>query len=452
MAQGTLDDPMTLTEALTSSRIEPGHIIHLLSGTYTLVETIAPSLTGTAESPIIIVPESAQPSIDTRDKTIDWTAGEGEYCRINNIRFHSALGEKRVSDLGGAPPPDITRTWLGVQGGTGGQLYNAIIHDVANVGWSKAQRGGLLADSHIFNIGFQVLGGQTGGGHCMYAQNYAASPSKTISNCIMNGTLGFMLALKGSPAAEVYNFVIENCIFIGGTQRFGQDGAPTGNITIRDCVFWNTHLHFSGHSAETGTNITLENCYMVVDNHSIFRIADSTFQNNTIVQLVSFTALVICDPREGNTWNNNAYSWTDTVPTHKPFSVDDTLYDFPDWQTLTGFDENSTFTTDSPSGTQQFVFACDALSFPRIAHIAVVNWDELETVDVDVSALDMITSGNYRLHNAYDPLDDYDDFVYDGSGSVTVSFVGRSVAIPDGMIEPILTLDARFGAWILEKI
>lgn len=91
------------------------------------------------------------------------------------------------------------------------------------------------------------------------------------------------------------------------------------------------------------------------------------------------------------------------------------------------------------------VFLCSTP--PQIAHIAVMNWQQLNSVAVPVGGL---TIGNtYVLRNAYDPLADTTTFVY-GGGDVPINMLGRGVALPFGYPTPLAVIDKRFGAWILE--
>jgi len=447
MAQGTIYDPMTLTEALSSDRIQSGHTVYLKAGTYALADAYTSTLAGGTGELITIRPHTTEPIINLNEHRLDLFGGGMSYVAMRDLVLCDLSTETRETELEGVPAPDLSRGWLDLPA-DGVTLHNLRIHDTSGVGWWNAAGGGTLDSSDIYNIGWHVSG-QPGGGHCLYTQNDAASQTKTIRNCIFGGSYGFVLAPKGSAAAEVCNYVFENCIFLGGDQRFGQDGANVDNIIIRNCVSWASRFHFSGPG---GTSVTIEDNYFGTTPRHQWDLTESTVQRNVLVCPEVDPILIIDGPRGNNDWDNNTYI-TNGFRINGTFLTEQTDPrtdgDFDDWKTATGYDANSTHAITLPIANVQYVFPCIA---PRVAHIAVFNWEELETVDVDVSALEMTTDGNYRLRNAYDPLTDYDDFAYDGSGTVTVSFVGRGNAVPLGAVEPILTLDARFGAWILEKL
>lgn len=110
-----------------------------------------------------------------------------------------------------------------------------------------------------------------------------------------------------------------------------------------------------------------------------------------------------------------------------------------------------TGSVEKSSGSNDvFVYPC--VTAPRVAHIAVYNWQQLATVSVDVSALSLTTGATYRLRNALDPLADYEDFAYDGSGALSVNMTARSVATPIGADAPLVAWDVRFGTFVLEAL
>lgn len=450
MAQGTLADPMTLTEALTCQRVQPGHRLNLLPGVHRLSAPLNPSFPSGVDETTIAPYMSARAVIDVGVHNVSWTSRSGPVL-IRDTDIRSISGTRRAFTRDELPnlPATGTRGWIGLPG-HGSRIINTRFHDVENVGWSALSLEGTLEESQISNIGYS-LNGASGGGHCMYAQNRLTSGWRVIRNCILGPSYGFVLALKGSPAAEVYNFLIENCIFLGGTQRFGQDGAPTGNIIVRNCVAWNTNWHFAGHRADTGINITFEDNYLGVNDHNFLRIAESSVQRNVFVAHRSpFPGLIFASDRPGNIWDYNRYITDGIHYTGTHFALDTEAgrlaLNFADWQAQTGYDAHGAHLTTLPAENVHFVYPCSA----RVAHIAVVNWQGLDTVQVDVSG--MMPGGTYRVSNAYDPLNDTDIIIYDGGGTIELSFVGRSNAIPDGAAESIYALDARFGAWIIERV
>lgn len=93
---------------------------------------------------------------------------------------------------------------------------------------------------------------------------------------------------------------------------------------------------------------------------------------------------------------------------------------------------------------------CTTTGAKRVAHIGINNPTSEAAVSVDVSALSLTTGASYRLRNALDPLADYEDFAYDGSGAISINMTARSVAVPIGAAAPLVAWDVRFGAYVLE--
>lgn len=91
------------------------------------------------------------------------------------------------------------------------------------------------------------------------------------------------------------------------------------------------------------------------------------------------------------------------------------------------------------------VFPCTTPN--KVAHIAVLNWEQLGAVDVTIDGLTV--GATYKLRNAYDPMVDVTEFTYAG-GAIALPFIGRTIAKPYGFDSALATLDPRFGAWQLE--
>ena len=103
----------------------------------------------------------------------------------------------------------------------------------------------------------------------------------------------------------------------------------------------------------------------------------------------------------------------------------------------------------SASGGANVVKVFPSTTEGKVAHIAAMNWEQLDAVSVTVDG--MIAGNAYRLRNAYDPLVDVQEFVHQG-GDLVLPFVGRTVAKPVGYDTALIALDKRFGAWALEQV
>jgi len=129
-------------------------------------------------------------------------------------------------------------------------------------------------------------------------------------------------------------------------------------------------------------------------------------------------------------WNGNSYFRSETAGAFMGNSVEK---DFPDWQNATGYDRNSSYVVGQPGGTR--VFIRPNRYEPGRANLIVYNWNNLDTVPVDVSSV--LTAGSaYEVRNAADffaaPVL---SGVFDGQ-PLSLPMTGLTVAAPNG---PLLT-------------
>lgn len=129
-------------------------------------------------------------------------------------------------------------------------------------------------------------------------------------------------------------------------------------------------------------------------------------------------------------WDNNSYL-SPTADTYFRFNSNE--YDFAGWQTVTGFDANSTHTVGPLSGTK--IFVRPNRYEPGRANVIVYNWDNLDSVAVDVSSV-LAPGAAYEVRNAQDffapPVL---SGVFNG-GPLILPMTGLTVAAPTG---PLLT-------------
>jgi hypothetical protein len=129
-------------------------------------------------------------------------------------------------------------------------------------------------------------------------------------------------------------------------------------------------------------------------------------------------------------WDHNIY-WR--LATGKDFLRDSVEYDFPGWRSATGYDQNSTYSVGNLSGTKVFVRP-NQYEAGR-ANIIVYNWDNLNSVRVDVSSV-LAPGAAYEVRNAQDffaaPAS---SGVFDGQ-PLDLPMTGLTVAVPNG---PLLT-------------
>jgi len=115
------------------------------------------------------------------------------------------------------------------------------------------------------------------------------------------------------------------------------------------------------------------------------------------------------------TWDNNTYVHS---AAGSNFLINASGYSFPEWQTVTGYDQNSTYRASGLSGTEVFVRS-NRFETGR-ANIVVYNWDNLDSVAVDLSSV-LAPGAAYEVRNAQD---------FFGPPVATGVFKGQMLALP----------------------
>ena len=93
-------------------------------------------------------------------------------------------------------------------------------------------------------------------------------------------------------------------------------------------------------------------------------------------------------------WDDNTYVWGAGA---SEVSLNQVPYSFGDWQMLTGYDWNSTFVVGDLQGTR--IFVRPNLYERGRATIVVYNWDDLDSVTVDVSSV-LAAGSDFEVRNA----------------------------------------------------
>ena len=181
----------------------------------------------------------------------------------------------------------------------------------------------------------------------------------------------------------------------------------------------------------TNGNVALLDNYLphglLMSNWAVVTVVGNLFvsRRNYIVRLDQ------SEPLTQAFWDGNAY-WG--AATGRDFLRDGTEHDFSGWQDATGFDQSSTYSSGRLSGTTVFVRP-NRYEAGR-ANIIVYNWDDLNSVAVDVSAV-LAPDSVYEVRNAQDLLaEPVLSGVYDGGQPLELPMSGLTVAVPNG---PLLT-------------
>jgi hypothetical protein len=155
--------------------------------------------------------------------------------------------------------PNLNRPWggLNMKGGVDCKYINMVMHhNCQGVSFWAEATGGELHGCLIYDNGW--IAPNRGHGHAVYTQN--KDGTKIISDCIMTGGCGFSMHGFGSKNAYVDNFVTEgNIVYNANTYLIG-GGRPSQHICVR-----NNYLYNVG-TMELGTGPKLNEDLLVRDN------------------------------------------------------------------------------------------------------------------------------------------------------------------------------------------
>ena len=427
MNKGTQDSLWDLKSVLAGEQkaIQPGDIVWVGMGTYAVApptvgghgRAFLCALCGTPEKPIIV---RAKPG---ERATIDGLLHIGHPdTKCHNVEFWGLeIMTSTPRAAGPLPLPEITRPEGGVYTYDGARcrFINCIVHD-NNQGFSfwveavDAEIYGCL----IYHNGVQ--GTERGHGHGIYTQN-KDGVKRIVDNILWNGYY-YGIQAYGSDTAYVYGFHIEGNILFSNGMASSTDGCsqfvvgggrPSKNIEFLSNVSYmhptsnrvNGTLNY-GHGANE--SLVCKDNYLVNGRYAlVLGCWDKIVGSGNFLfgrALLSMQPLDKVDAnRKGDySWDNNDY-FIGTWPW--PFELgwsappDETLMDFKQWQEKTGLDKNSTAVETpwrSPRGVT--VFIRPNHYDPGRANIAVMNWDRVGAVALDLSGV--LKQGQpYRIFN-----------------------------------------------------
>ena len=391
---GTIDHPLGLADAMAGSggRIVAGNTIYLRAGTYYGLFTCA--LVGTAADPIIIKPYNHEKVI------IEIGMNQtGQYCHIYDMEIRFTNWEHRYD--GEVAEAYLTPLGAGMTG-VGNRFIGCIIHDLWGGGsWQTNQNGGFF-DCLIYNNGCYRTVGEVNqiSGHNIYTQNELEI--QYHHNNILWGAYNYGYHCY-TYSGLINNYdVRRNISFSNGSRQFASGGL--GGQRTRTSAFENNCVYPGDNSWFKGSNCTFNNDYW----------------GGQALQVDALSA--------ENDYGNDAVA---VVP--------DAIPDAP------------------TSGKVIKVFPYDYQDyFAGWAHIAIFNWDEDDTVDVDVSTVTGLSIGDsYRLHGAMDYENDVvegvvqaDSLVHVDMRAISHSVIGRN----GDAVHTVATTFPKFGCFILEKV
>jgi hypothetical protein len=393
---GSADAPWSLAHALSGPpAIQPGDVVWVHGGMY--AGPVTSRLMGARDLPIIVRGVPGERAV------IDGRAAAWDVATLK-------IEGSRVWFWGIEVTNSLERR-LGIARSHGIELYapysrliNMIVHDAGQgLGvWVQAV-GAELYGNLVFDNGW--TGADRGHGHGVYTHN-EGSPKIFRHNIIFN-PYSFVFHAYGSEAARLNNFLLEGNVFFNAPFLVG-GSSPAQDFTLQGNYFYNSNVSF-GYDNRLNGNLT------IADNYFAGYLYVKWWNNVRVTNNVIFPF--------GQTGQDVSVSLTardDGSPTD--FFLDNNTYvrgpardgwdfwlvppgergralTFPLWQ-RTGFDQNSSYEPGAgrrPSANRIFIQRNEYEA--ERAFAVVYNWEHLDTIELDVSALEWKPGDVFEVRN-----------------------------------------------------
>jgi hypothetical protein len=410
---GSAQSPWDLATALNQpSSVQSGATIWLHAGTYR--GNFTSRLTGTAASPIMVRGAPGERAILDGVGTPNGhvLTVNGSYTIYRDFEVTNSYATRVITSTG-SNPPDARGEGVGMYG-PGVKLVNLVIHDTGQgVGnWAGASDGEVYG-SIIFYNGWDAP--DRGHGHGIYAQNQTGKKYLTDNVIFRQFSYGIHGYTEGG---FIDNFDVQGNIVFNNGEPSAQSGFATdilvGGLKVAQTPLLRDNATYFpagegannvGYSAGC-SNPTLTNNYLVAGTALIFNATGT----------IAMT---------GNTFIGSLSGFTQSA--------------YP----------NNTYSSGRPTGSR-VVVRPNKYDAER-AHVAIFNWDNLDSVPVDVSGV--LSAGT-----AYELYDVQDLFgapvlsgVYSG-GTLAVPMTRTTVTTPVGNVPVTIRHTSKeFGAFLLRK-
>jgi hypothetical protein len=404
-------EPFDLHSALSGQVGQAGDTFWLRGGTYSL-GYVTTTIQGAAEKPITF---RQMPGEHARvDGSINIFDSMG-YVVLRDFELYSSDTNRASAQTGvGFDVTDI-RIIPGIASYAPNLSFiNLVVHDQTRHGFyiSPFSSNNLVYGCLVYNNGW--FSPDNAEGHGLYVKE-TNGPTEISDTLVFNNSGANMHVYENTSERRLVGVTLDgNVAFNAGaiqSVRSYRDwivGADAPAIGADKMLLKNNMGYFPPGSAgyeqvligRQGVNgtVTLLNNYwpqgLSMHNWTVATITGNFFAapgTNWIVNLDQTEVSLAVVSWDGNRYVRSA--------TGKDFVRNSTEYNFPDWQSATGYDQNSSYAVGSPSGTTVFV-RTNRYEAGR-ANIVVYNWDNLDTVTADVSSV--LTAGAaYEVRNAQD--------------------------------------------------
>jgi hypothetical protein len=464
---GSINSPWDLKTALSQpSAVTPGSTIYLRGGVYnvpTVELGFTSRLTGTPDNPIIVTSYPGEWAVidgnlsHSTVKNVTILTINGHHSWFVNFEITNTETSNRKIPTSTSNPSSRRGSSV-YDYGKGTKIINLVIHDTGQgIGaWQQGENNEYYGNI-IFNNGWDAP--DRTHGHATYVHNNVGT--KRFEHNIFFNAFSMNGRTGGTEAAHVHNIdFIENTFFNG---ILSWKGPNIKNFRVINNYFYNNPLkvgdeiNHTYHSAEIRDNYAMSGVQLFEFTEHV------TLKNNTVWNnepqgknlVLSHVSSKIAGKFSID--NNFYYKAFDLYPYwqfkinyygvrqfqlrkrtgylafNKTTGSQTTTYSYTkrSWTDDIGFDRNSTYFDHAPTGVKYFIQPnkYDA----RRAHLIIYNWDQADTVNIDVSSV-LSPGDTYKLINVQDYFNDVTTGTYSG-GALPIAMVGKTRAKPIGYDE-----------------
>lgn len=459
---GTIDNPWDLITALHSNLVGAGDTLLLRGGEY-IASTKSVNAGGSDFPGKGVFGISV---CGTPDAHITIKPYPGETVKISGgLELFDTAGYIDFLDLEIAPIPttrsfatsdDVDFPHAVLSHAPGCSFTNCYIHDGRNMG---IQRGApfILQGCIVMNIGYWSDDEARWRDYDIYTSNHNGGPVILRNNMWGPPASEPCVNLYSDSYQNVVDYTVEDSIFYGG--GFFADsitGLVERNIFRNNlgCVL--NYGYRSGKHLRLGSggidnpnkgSLLVENNYWIAQNAKNFSLGCqrlATVRSNTFIHLDGVDRSVVSQHINSlpatNVIGPNTYI-NKSDPARFAVNGDEGTYEtFAQWQSR-GYDLESTLSTNLPTVNHTKVVQQGHWMF-----VGIVNWEELETVSVDVG----LPEGEYLVRNALN-FTETTTLECDAEGNITFPMTGWTLAKMIGN-EALLVTDPYpfYGIFVIE--
>lgn len=438
---GSFSNPWTFQTALNHpSALHPGDTVWLKGGIYTNTYDAQTSFNcktnGTANAPIIFR------NYNNERVTIDGQLlyslyvglGNSSYTWFWGLEITNTASTDRNHDI----PGGITCTAENIK------FINMIIHDTGTgIDCWKTAKNSETYGCIIYHIGNNLLNGTNleGHGHGMYLQNDTFG-TKLIHNNIIFNTYGYGIKVwQTTTTAALGNFDIQrNIVFNSGAASENLGGV--GNNS-------RTHNFFVVANGENNPvrNTVIKHNYTYADQTMPRPSVNAFGLNYGVLNMTLDSNVLMCQTRLGH---NNTPIFDASVKGNQIIGGIPPVYGIYLWGfTQADYPQNNFIPIVPTSGLSYFVLP-NKYESDR-SHIVIYNWDNSNSVTVNITNTGLQNGDQYELINTLDYYEDVITKTYDGSGTITIPMIGHTAVQAIGSKQKPIISFPTFGAFLLRK-